>query len=187
MVCIIHTRRLAIISLSLAQCPRGGVFQVDGWGWNRAGFGYAAYTRQWGAGRHAADTRLFAIEYDDFRHILKTDNRALAARRADLYNIRIETFGGHTLHALETGSGTLDVLLWGAVQTGRWGVQAQRAGAVDVEAGFQPKVLRRVKPWLRGGYTLGTGDGNPNDGRHESFFSCCPRRVLMRVSLSSTG
>ena len=154
--------------------PTRGVFQVDGWGWNRIGFGYASYTHQWGSKRHAADTRLFFIEYDDFRHILKTDNRPLAARRADLANIRIDTFGAHSLHAVETGSGTVDLLIWGAVQTGRWGSETQRAGAFDVEGGLQPKVLAKVRPWLRGGFTYGSGDGNPNDNRHGTFFQLLP-------------
>src|SRR5207248_9868037 len=70
----------------IGATPTRGVFQVDGWGWNRIGFGYASYTRQWGSHHHAADSRLFFIEYDDFRHILKTDSRALAARRGDLAN-----------------------------------------------------------------------------------------------------
>ena len=39
-------------------------------------------------------------------HILKTDNRPVAARRSDLANIRIDTFGGHTLHVFETGAGS---------------------------------------------------------------------------------
>jgi hypothetical protein len=154
--------------------PTRGVFQTDGWGWNRIGFGYASYTRQWGSQRHAADTRLFFIEYDDFRHILKTDNRPLAARRADLANIRIETFGGHSLHTFGSGAGIADALIWGAVQTGRWGVEAQRAGSFDIEGGFQPKVLAKVKPWLRGGFTYGSGDGNPNDNRHTTFFQLLP-------------
>jgi hypothetical protein len=154
--------------------PTRGVFQVDGWGWNRIGFGYGSYTRQWGSKGHAADTRLFFIEYDDFRHILKTDNRPLSARRGDLANIRIDSFGGHTLHVLETGSGAVDLLFWGAVQTGRWGIQSQRAGALDVEAGFQPKMLEKVKPWLRAGFTYGSGDGNPNDKRHTTFFQLLP-------------
>ena len=154
--------------------PTRGVFQVDGWGWNRVGFGYAAYTHEWGHGRHAADTRLFFIEYDDFRHILKTDNRPLAVRRTDLANIRIDTFGGNTLHAFTTPHGTFDALLWGALQTGRWGVQTQGAAAVDVEGGFQPKALPKLKPWVRGGFTYGSGDGNPNDNRHETFFQLLP-------------
>jgi hypothetical protein len=151
-----------------------GVFQTDGWGWNRVGFGYAAYTHEWGKGRHTADTRFFAIEYDDFRHILKTDNRPLAVRRGDLDNIRINTFGGHTLQAFDASPATLDLLLWGAVQTGRWGVQRQRATAFDVEGGIQPKILPRLKPWLRAGYFWGSGDGNPNDGTHETFFQILP-------------
>ena len=158
----------------VAAVPTRGVFQVDGWGWNRIGFGYASYTHEWGSGRHSADTRFFAIEYDDFRHILKTDNRPLAARRGDLDNIRINTFGGHSLHTFDTSAGTIYGLFWGAVQTGRWGVQKQRAGAFDTEAGFQPKILPKVKPSFGAGFTLGSGDGNPNDGTHGTFFQLLP-------------
>ena len=158
----------------LAAVATRGVFQVDGWGWNKVGFGYGSYTHQWGRGRHAADTRLFVIEYDDCRHILKTDNRPMAVRRADLDNIRIDTFGGHTLHVFETGAGTLDLLFWGAVQTGRWGVQMHRAHALDAEGGIQPKVLPKLKPWVRAGFTSGSGDGNPTDDRHETFFQLLP-------------
>src|SRR5579872_2175485 len=45
----------------IGAVPTRGVFQVDGWGWNRIGFGYGSYTRQWGSKGHAADTRLFFI------------------------------------------------------------------------------------------------------------------------------
>jgi hypothetical protein len=158
----------------IAAVPTRGVFQADGWGWNRIGFGYAAYTHEWGKGRHAADTRLFAIAYDDWRHILKTDNRPLAARRADLQNIRIYTFGGHTLHAIDTSAGTFDLLLWGAAQTGRWGVQKQRSSAIDVEGGIQPKILPKLKPWVRAGFSSSTGDSDPNDNTHGTFFQLLP-------------
>jgi hypothetical protein len=158
----------------IAASPTRGVFQTDGWGWNRAGFGYGSFTHEWGKGKHSADTRVFAIEYDDWRHILKTDSRALAVRRGDTQNIRVETFGAHSLHAYETKAGTIDFLAWGAAQTGRWGAQKQRAGAYDVEGGFQPKILPKLRPWLRGGHYWGSGDGNPNDGRHETFFQILP-------------
>src|SRR5260370_39319222 len=154
--------------------PTRGVFQVDGWGENRIGFGYGSYTRQWGSKGHAADTRIFFIEYDDFRHILKADNRPLAARRGDLANIRIDTFRGHTRHVFETSSGAVDLLFCGALQTGRWAIHRERAGALDIEGGFQPKMLAKVKPWLRGGFTYGSGDGNPNDKRHGTFFQLLP-------------
>jgi hypothetical protein len=64
-------------------------------------------------------TRFFAIDYDDFRHILKTDNRHLAVRKGDTENIHIQTWGGHSLHAVTTTAGTLDAFAWGALQTGR--------------------------------------------------------------------
>lgn len=164
----------------VAALPTRGVFQTDGWGWNRAAFGYASFTHEWGTGRHAADTRVFVVDYDDWRHILKTDNRAAAFRRGDTENIRIETWGGHSLHSISNRGGTFDVLAWGAIQTGRWGTQTQRAYALDLESGFQPKfparfrLMSKLKPWLRGGFTIGSGDGNPNDSRHGTFFQILP-------------
>ena len=154
----------------VAAVPTRGVFQVDGWGWNQVGFGYGAYTHEWGSGRHSADTRFFVLEYDDWRSILKTDNRPLAVRRGDTENIRIDTFGGHSVHAVTTAAGTVDFLGWGAVQTGRWGTQKQRAFAFDFEGGWQPKILPELKPWLRVGYRMGSGDSNPNDKTHGTFF-----------------
>ena len=52
----------------VAAVPTRGVFQIDGWGWNRVAFSYGAYSHEWGRGRHAAETRAFMIEYDDWRH-----------------------------------------------------------------------------------------------------------------------
>jgi hypothetical protein len=159
----------------VAAVPTRGVFQVDGWGWNRVGFGYAAYTREWGKGKHSADTRVFVLDYDDWRHgVLKTDNRPTAVKRGDTENIHIQTFGGHSIHALTTSAGTLDAAAWGAAQIGRWGTQIQRAFAFDFEGGFQPKILPRVKPWIRGGYTYASGDSNPNDATHGAFFQILP-------------
>ena len=31
-----------------------------------------------------------------------------------------------------------------------------------------------LKPWIRGGYTMGSGDGNPNDKTHGTFFQLLP-------------
>src|SRR5581483_8474725 len=113
--------------------PTRGVFQTDGWGWNRVGFGYAAFTKDWGHGNHSADTRFFAIDYDDFRHIVKTDNRAAAVKAKDLENIHLQTWGLHTLHAVTTSAGTINALGWATFQTGRWGNLTQRAYALDFE------------------------------------------------------
>ncbi len=162
----------------VAATPTRGVFQTDGWGWNRVAFGYAAFTHEWGSGKHAADTRVFMIDYDDWRPVLKTDNRPLALRRGDTENIHIQTFGAHSLHAFTTTAGTFDALAWGVGQTGRWGTQTQLAYALDFEGGYQPGALpgplAKLKPWLRGGFTMGSGDGNPNDNRHRTFFQILP-------------
>jgi len=154
--------------------PTRGVFQTNGSGELNTAFGYAAYTKPWGTGAHAAETRVLAIYYDDWRPILKTDNRPLAARRGDLDNIRVGTFGGHHMSAFTTNAGTLDLLAWGVGQTGRWGRLAQRSYALDFEGGFQPNILRRLKPWVRAGYSYGSGDGNPNDQTHGTFFQILP-------------
>jgi hypothetical protein len=68
----------------------------------------------------------------------------------------------------------LDAVGWLAFQTGRWGTEMQRAYALDAEAGYQPAILPTVKPWIRGGYTIGSGDGNSNDSKHETFFQILP-------------
>ena len=154
--------------------PTRGVFQVDGWGWNKTSFGYAAFTRPWGAGKHVAETRAFGVFYKDWRPVVKTDNRPLAVRRADLANLNVWMFGGHTVHAVSTRPGTIDLMLWGAGQTGRWGLQDHRAGAIDAEAGFQPAILPKLKPWFRGGFHWGSGDNDPNDAKHGTYFQVLP-------------
>ncbi len=165
----------------VAAVPTRGVYQTDGWGWNDVAFGYASYTHDWGHGNHSADTRFFVIDYDDWRdNVLKVDNRPTAVRKGDTENIHIQTYGGHGLHVFTTGAGILDALGWGAYQGGRWGTQTQSAYAMDFEGGFQPKIapglkpLAALKPWIRGGYTMGSGDGNPNDKTHGTFFQLLP-------------
>lgn len=159
----------------IGAVPTRGVFQVDGWGWNSSAFGYFSFAKATGTAKSSGDLRLFGIYYHDWRQgVLKTDNRPVALRRADMANIGIYTWGGHYVHAVETICGTADVLLWGAVQHGRWGRLDHRAGAAAFEAGIQPKVLPRLKPWIRGGYDYGSGDGNASDSTHSTFFQILP-------------
>src|SRR5262249_19978556 len=96
----------------------------------------------------ASEWRVFAIYYDDWRHIAKADNRPVAVKAADLANIRIGTYGADYLQVTQTPLGALDWLGEFALQNGAWGAQAQRAAMVDLEAGFQPKILRGLKPWV---------------------------------------
>lgn len=158
----------------IGATPTRGVFQVDGWGWNKVAFGYGAYTRQYGSGARASELRVMTLAYTDWRDVLKTDNRPLPERSLDRERIQIGSYGGHLLHTEETAAGVIDLLAWGLVQSGSWGTLAHRAGAVAVEGGWQPAGLPALRPWLRLGYFRSTGDGNPNDGKHTTFFQLMP-------------
>jgi hypothetical protein len=59
------------------------------------------------------------------------------------------------------------------VQNGSWGALTQRAGAFVGEAGWQP-VFHILNPWLRAGYSFGSGDNNPTDAHHGTFFQVLP-------------
>lgn len=166
---------------AFSAVPDRGVFQVDGWGWVKTPVTYAAVTRQAHFGTSNAEWRVFGIYYNDDRGVLKTDDRPAAVRAKDLGGIDIGTYGGHYIQAIPTSVGTFDLLGWGALQTGRWGTQTQRAGAGAAQIGYQPAILPAVKPWLRGGYFYSTGDSNPNDGVHGTFFAILPTpRVFAR-------
>ncbi len=159
----------------LAARPTRGVFQVDGWGELNANVFYGALTLQMPGTSHASEWRVFGLGYSDYRDgVVKTDNRPLAVRTADTGHVNIGTFGGHYLQTVKSSQGTADLLFWGVLQTGSWGRLAQRSGAFAAEIGWQPFRMPAVRPWLRGGYDYGSGDGNPNDNTHGTFFQVLP-------------
>jgi hypothetical protein len=165
----------ANVTLAAAR-PTRGVFQVDGLGELDVAWQYGALTLATGGGKSSGDLRLFGLGYQDVRAVAKSDNRVAAIRNgADRFsNINIGTFGMHYLHQLDAGSsGTFDWLFWGAAQFGQWGVQSHRAGALAAEAGWQPRQAA-WKPWVRTGYAYASGDGNPGDAHHNSFFQVLP-------------
>lgn len=158
-----------------ASRPTRGVFQVDGWGETNMEVYYGALTHQFGGGENAGDLRVFGVGYHDGRDsVLKTDNRPQTIRAADHGTIAIGTAGAHYIHALKTSAGTIDVLLWGVLQGGTWGTLEQRSAAYAAEGGWQPAILTKVRPWIRGGFNYGSGDKNPNDGTHGTFFQILP-------------
>jgi hypothetical protein len=113
--------------------------------------------------------RVFAMDYHDGRTgLTKTDNRPLADRQTDHRNIRIGSYGADFLTTAPTSAGSFDLLFWGVLQNGNWGVLTQHSGAVAVEAGYHATSLRTA-PWLRGGWLRSTGDNNATDGRHTTF------------------
>ena len=155
--------------------PTRGVYQVDGMGELDIDLFYGSYIRSfnptWGPSR----LRVFAIGYvDDRTSVLKTDNRPSAVRSADHSDIRIGTYGADYLQVFDLHrAGKLDLVLWGVLQNGSWGVEEHRAAAGFVEFGWQPEI-RKLKPWFGVGYCYGSGDANPNDATHGTFFQILP-------------
>jgi hypothetical protein len=152
-----------------------GVYQADAMCELDVDLYYGAFTVPIEPRRGAGELRLFSVGYIDHRTtVLKTDNRRQVVRAADHSQIQIATWGADYLHVFNTdGRGIFDILVWGALQTGSWGVQTHRAGAFVGEFGWQPPV-KALKPWLSFGYSYGSGDGNANDGRHTTFFQVLP-------------
>ncbi len=119
-----------------------------------------------------SDARLFALYYRDTRPVVKVDNRPLTDRQKDRDAISITTLGGHFLRVVPEGQGRTDFLAWGAWQWGDWGQLKHRGFALAAEIGHQRGNPWRL--WLRSGAFLSTGDGNPNDGSHKTFFQVLP-------------
>jgi len=120
------------------------------------------------------DLRLFYLYYEDGRDTaLKVDNRPRDARSSDGKDIEVHTWGGHAVATLAAGPGKTDALLWTVAQTGRWGELDHGAWAYAVEAGYQLPRLPAA-PWLRVGYYRSSGDSDPGDRRHRTFFQVLP-------------
>ena len=156
-----------------------GVFNMNGNPELNVDLQYLAFTQSlW---HHRILWRAFGMGYHDGRTgITKTDNRPLAIRQADHKNIRLGTYGGDLITAAPAGAGNFDFLLWGALQNGNWGELHHSAGAVAVEGGYQwTKAVS--SPWLRAGAFVSSGDNNPADKQHNTFFQLLPTpRVYAR-------
>lgn len=159
----------------LAVRPTEGAFQVDAMGELNVDLFYGAYTLPKEYSNGSGELRIFALGYLDERGgVIKTDNRPLAPRVADGNRVRLGTYGADYAQVLRTsGRGQFDFLLWGTWQNGSWGSLTQRAGALAGEFGWQPPIST-AKPWFSVGYSFGSGDSNPADSRHGTFFQLLP-------------
>jgi len=124
-----------------------------------------------------SEARAFWIYYHDGRpsngDVVVLDNRPLPARQGDRRDLDIHTFGFDVLHVEPLGPGKADGMLWFAGQVGDWQSQAQGSWATAVEVGYQlPNVW--AAPWLRAGFFRSSGDGDPTDDDHHTFFQLIP-------------
>ncbi len=121
-----------------------------------------------------ADVRLFYLYYEDDRGAaVKVDNRPAAVRTADKGHIVVHSWGGHAITVVDAGPGSLDGLVWAAFQGGTWGVLDHHAWAYALEAGYELPRLP-MAPWIRAGYDRSSGDDDPADGEHRTFFQVLP-------------
>jgi len=159
----------------VAVRPTEGAFQVDALGELNVDLFYGAYTLPTDYHSGVGELRIFAAGYVDQRGgIVKTDNRPLAMRSVDMKQVRLGTYGADYVQVFHTPEhGQFDFLVWGAWQSGSWGSLAQRAGAFAGEFGWQPP-LRIANPWFSAGYCFGSGDSNPADNTHGTFFQLLP-------------
>jgi len=114
----------------------------------------------------------FAYRYRDTRKVTqRPDNTGRSAQAID---VGINTFGGSIIVAPPITHGhQWDGLVWMAAQTGSWYELHHRAASVAIEAGHQ-WAMSGWQPWLRGGYLYASGDGDPSDDRHGTFFEMLP-------------
>lgn len=119
-----------------------------------------------------AESQAFAYLYRDRRrgNFAVVDNTASRDRPVD---ITIATLGGSHARMRRTHAGAIDLVAWGALQLGDWYGVPHRAGSAAIEAGHQ-WTDAPLRPWLRAGYLWSSGDADPRDGRHGTFFQMLP-------------
>lgn len=129
-----------------------------------------------------AEWQLFAYRYNDDRQVAdRPDNSGRSVARAD---VGVTTLGTTLVAASAVRDGRQwDGLLWFAGQTGAWFGQTHRAFSVAAEVGHQWTELP-ARPWVRGGYLRASGDADPADDRHGTFFQMLPtvRRYAQSAS-----
>jgi hypothetical protein len=130
------------------------------------------------------DVQIFGYDYDDTRPVhARPDNHGLPASAVPGVDVHLFTYGGSLVGVYPHGPGEVDVLAWTAGQAGHWFDEDHRAFAVAFEGGYR---FTKVpwKPWVRAGLNYFSGDGDANDGTHETFVP--PMPTIRRYSLSAS-
>ncbi len=142
--------------------------------------GVAGWRHRWGpatVGR--GETQIFAHLYRDRRAV--TGRPDLSGLPATGVDVTVSVVGASHLGVKTLGSRRADWLVWGAVQGGDWYGDRHRAWSIAVEGGHQWQQAP-ARPWIRAGLSHSTGDDDPSDDRHGTFFPMLP---TMRVYAQS--
>jgi len=149
-----------------AAQPTSGVYEVDNAYRSLHDVNYegAEWTVKRGTWLPNTELSALTIAYQDHRPPV---DGGLA------HGLSLVTVGTSLLGVYPAGPGKIDVLLFGAGQFGTYNRLDHAAWAAFFEAGYQlPDVFGT--PWLRAGVNAGSGDHNPNDGDHGTFFNMLP-------------
>lgn len=163
--------------------PTQGVFENDAMQqMDDIDVGYMALTLKKGVIPYT-DARLFYVYYNDDRQgVTKVDNLPTAKVSLRTGDIEINTIGFHLASAYKPVKGQeADLLLWGAIQSGDWGQLDHKAWAYNAEFGYQFQEVP-LKPWFRIGYFVSSGDSDPNDNEHGTFFMLLPSARRLSVT-----
>lgn len=153
--------------------PTAGVFSVDGARTLDVDVVYGSVNRAVGSAKNPADVRVFILQYDDRRGTVPTDSRPLAARTSARRGVGITSVGGHWTQRLGHADRPFDLMIWGVRQFGQWGGLTHAAGVLAIESGGRDLTHAR-RPGVRVGMVRSSGDDDPTDGRHTTFFQVLP-------------
>ena len=153
-----------------AAQPTTGVFDVRDAYKQQSDINYGGLT--WTVKRDTwlpnTELRLFGLVYDDKR---SPGDGGLPD------SVTVYTGGASVIGLYPLGPGTADVLAWGAYQFGSFNRLDHSAGAAILEGGYQ-FTEAPLKPWFRLGVNYASGDGDPTDGDHQTFFNMLPTNHL---------
>lgn len=167
-----HTQR-GRWTLYLAYPVEGGAELDANRALTRVNIGYLSYMQTRDSAKEAQTSKIYSVFYQDARGLAKADNSGSAGTS----DIKIWTVGGDWSQVWKRKEAKIDALARFGLQTGSWGSHRHTAHAYGVEAGAQ-WTNQPWKPWLRVGYSHGSGDKNSRDNKHETWFPGMPSGSL---------
>lgn len=121
--------------------------------------------------------QVFAYKYKDNRDIVvnRPDNSQPTVRTTNGIDININSYGFWAvgLHDVNAGKGRIDNTIWYIFQTGDWFEQDHKAYAYLIELGYKFKHCKST-PWIRTGLFKSSGDSDPTDNKHETYYPYLP-------------
>jgi hypothetical protein len=127
-----------------------------------------------------SELQVFSHTYRDRRPVeTRPDNSPFTGAA----NITMTTFGASQVGIFPTVAGEVDSVVWLAGQAGDWYGDPHRAWSLAAEVGHRWTAVA-WQPWVRAGLLYASGDEDPTDDRHGTFFQMLP--TSRRYSLSNT-